>query len=259
MAMKRFICVFLSALCACPASAATIMAEPSSLPSTGAIIVFGTLQPGDDKVFIQHLRRFRKGIVVFQGDGGSLLTAIKIGTAIRLKNYATLVVNESSCASACAVAWLGGAPRLMEDGAQIGFHAAYTLTDGQAAEGGVPNALLGAYLGKIGLPDRAVIYVTSAPPEGMTWLSSADAEKMGIEVRKLTRPVAPRAVSAPPSAPARSLSAHLLNPPTPPIRPHHSAKRDPYFVSLLTDALRQLGAKPSAKQKRDRETSPRMR
>jgi hypothetical protein len=249
--MKRFVCVVLGALCACPAFAATIMSQPSSLPRTGAIIVFGTLQPGDDKVFLQHLKQFRKGIVVFQGDGGSLLTAIKIGTAVRLKNYATLVANESSCASACAVAWLGGAPRLMEDGAKIGFHAAYTLKEGQAAEGGVPNALLGAYLGKIGLPDRAVIYVTSAPPEGITWLSPTDAEKMGIELRTLSRPVAPGAVGASPSVPAPNKSAHLRNPPAPPVRPHRPAKRDPYFVSLLTHALRQLDVKPSANPERD--------
>jgi hypothetical protein len=256
MAMKRFLCVILSALCAYPASAATIMAQPSSVSGAGAIVIFGTLQPGDDEILSRHLKRFRKGIVVFQGDGGSLLTATKIGTAIRLRHYATLVADESICASACAVAWLGGAPRIMEDGAKIGFHAAYTLKDGQATEGSVPNALLGAYLGKIGLPDRAVIYVTSAPPEGMTWLSPDDAEKMGIEVRKLVRPVAPGAVSASPSVPAPNQSAHLRNPPTPPIRPHHAAKRDPYFVSLLTHALRQLGVKPSTNQKRDRETTP---
>jgi hypothetical protein len=250
MAMKRFVCVILSALCACPASAATIMAQQSSTRGAGAIIIFGTLQPGDDETLSQHLKQFRKGIVVFQGDGGSLLTAIRIGTAIRLRHFATLVADESICASACAVAWLGGTPRIMEDGAKIGFHAAYTLKDGQAAEGSVPNALLGAYLGKIGLPDRAVIYVTSAPPEGMTWLGPDDAGKMGIEVRKFTRPEEPLPLSISRAVPPRSQSAHVQKPPMPPIRPHRSAKRDPYFVSLLTHALRQLDVKP-ANQKRD--------
>jgi hypothetical protein len=248
--MKRFLSVFLSAVCACPASAATIVAEPSRAPDTGAIIVFGTLQPGDDKIFFERLKQFRKGIVVFQGDGGSLVTAIKIGSAIRLRNYATLVANESRCASACAVAWLGGAPRLMEEGAQIGFHAAYALADGQAAEVGVPNALLGAYLGKIGLPDRAVIYVTSAPPEGMTWLSPTDAESVGIDVKTLTRPVAPKAMKVSPSVPARNQSAHVQKPRTPPVQAHRSAKLYPYIVSMLTHALRQLGK--SANQKDDR-------
>jgi hypothetical protein len=253
--MKRFVCVILSALCAYPAPAATIVAQPSSASGTGAIIVFGTLQPGDDEILSQHLQQFRKGIVVFQGDGSSLLTAIKIGTAIRLRNFATLVANETNCVSACAVAWLGGAPRIMENGARIGFHAAYTLTDGQAAEGGVPDALLGVYFEEIGLPDRVVTYVTSAPPEGMKWLSRTDAENMGIEVRKLTRPAKPRAASISPSLPPRNQSAHVRKPPTPPIQAHQSAQRDPYFVSLLTRALRQLEVKP-ANQKRERETSP---
>jgi hypothetical protein len=245
MAMKRFVGVLLCALCVCPASAATIEAAPFGASDTGTIVISGTIQPGDDEIFSRQLMRFAKGVVVFRGDGGNLAAAINIGTAIRLKNYATLVPNESSCASACAIAWLGGSPRLMEDGAQIGFHAAYALKDTQPKEVGVPNALLGAYLSRIGLPDRAVIYIASAPPEGMTWLSPADAKKMGIELRTLIRPEAPRIASVSTDAPA----------PRPPPRPsirrpethaHYTPKHDQYFVSWMSDSLKRLGVKTPA-------------
>jgi hypothetical protein len=66
--------------------------------------------------------------------------------------------------------------------AQIGFHAAYVYREGQAAETGVGNALVGAYLNKIGLPDRAIVYITQSPPEEMTWLSISDAQQKGIDV-----------------------------------------------------------------------------
>ncbi|MEY9783968.1 hypothetical protein ABIA23_005435 [Sinorhizobium fredii] len=39
---------------------------------------------------------------------------------------------------------------------------------------------VGAYLNQIGLPDSAVVYVTSAPPEGIDWLSADDASEVGI-------------------------------------------------------------------------------
>jgi hypothetical protein len=53
----------------------------------------------------------------------------------------------------------------MGPNAQIGFHAAYVVRSGQATELGAANALVGAYLNKLGLPDRAVVYITEAPPK----------------------------------------------------------------------------------------------
>ena len=86
------------------------------------------------------------------------------------------------CASACALAWLGGTPRFMGDGALVGFHAAYVQQGGQPTENGVGNALVGSYLTQIGLSDNAVIYITKAAPTGMTWLNYRDAEQIGIDV-----------------------------------------------------------------------------
>ena len=251
--MKRFVFVVGSLFCVAPACAATIVAAPVGPRETGAIVVSGTLKPGDDEVFSKRLMQFPKGIVVFQGDGGDLQAAIKIGTAIRLKNYATLVPTDSNCASACAVAWLGGAPRLMEDGSQIGFHAAYALKNGQTTEAGVPNALLGAYLGKIGLPDRAVVYITEAPPTGMKWLSSTDAEKMGIDVRTIAGPKPPTFSAAPANPPALAATRdqHAKSHANRPKAAHAKAKDKRYFVSWMMAALRKLGtsateAKPAA-------------
>ena len=61
-----------------------------------------------------------------------------------------------------------------------GFHAAYVVRSGQATELGAPNALVGAYLNKIGLPDRAIVYITKAPPDSMTWLTLKVRSACGI-------------------------------------------------------------------------------
>jgi hypothetical protein len=50
------------------------------------------------------------------------------------------------------------------------------------------NALVGAYLNKIGLPYSAVVYITSAAPEAIAWLSKSDAERLGIEVSLYSDP-----------------------------------------------------------------------
>jgi hypothetical protein len=64
--------------------------------------------------------------------------------------------------------------------AQVGFHAAYDGQTHQVTSSG--NALVGAYLNKIGVPYSAVVYITSASPDSIIWLSKPDAEKLGIEV-----------------------------------------------------------------------------
>jgi len=61
------------------------------------------------------------------------------------------------------------------------------------------NAMVGAYLNSLGLPSRAIGYMTIAAPDSMQWLTAADAEKLGIDVILLDEPTT---VTAPtPTAP----------------------------------------------------------
>jgi hypothetical protein len=89
------------------------------------------------------------------------------------------------CAYACALAWLAGRVRLMSATARVGFHAVYTSEDGETRVSSAGNAIVGAYLNQLGLPMPAIIYITGAPPDGMQWLSFADAQQVGIEVKRL--------------------------------------------------------------------------
>jgi hypothetical protein len=111
------------------------------------------------------------------------MAGIEIGKLIRLRGFATWVPSGMLCASACAAAWLGGTPRAMGKDAMVGFHAAYRIEDGKPAESGVANAVMGSYLGQLGLPDRAIIYLTSSAPTSMNWLTPRIADSLGIEVK----------------------------------------------------------------------------
>lgn len=150
------------------------------------VLVQGEFTAGDASEFQSKTGPLSKAVVLFESDGGSVVAGIQIGEIIRLKNFVTLVPNETRCASACAIAWLGGARRFMGPGARIGFHAAYNASSGQ--ETGVGNALVGAYLTRIGLPYSAVIYITQAAPNSMTWLNLSEAKQQGIEVSLLETP-----------------------------------------------------------------------
>jgi hypothetical protein len=172
--------------CVSAAHAATITVTPLANSDTTLVTVEGEFVLEDMQAFRLKVQSQPKAIIAFQSDGGSVIAGIEIGKIIRLRNFATLVPDHVRCASACALAWLGGAARFMGPQAQIGFHAAYVLQSGQASETGMGNALVGAYLANIGLPDSAVMYVTQASPRAMTWLNIAEAQQRGIDVALFT-------------------------------------------------------------------------
>jgi hypothetical protein len=125
------------------AQAAIISVEPSVRGQPALVLVDGGLEPGDGDQFRSKTSFLSKAIIAFRSDGGSVIAGIQIGESIRLKAFTTFVPENARCASACALAWLGGARRFMAAGAQIGFHAAYNSSSGQ--ETGVGNAIVGAY------------------------------------------------------------------------------------------------------------------
>ena len=187
-----WLCVALAVFaCSDAARSANIVAVPGSPEDGALIIVVGTFELGDDKKFSKVALDIDDATVLFASGGGNLITGIKIGKSIRLKEFKTVVLNDAFCASACALAWLGGSKRFMESKAAIGFHAAFTEKDGKLREDGVGNALVGAYLNQLGLPDRAVAYITIAPPESIEWLSLEKAQQYGIDVEVFYLPNRP--------------------------------------------------------------------
>jgi hypothetical protein len=169
-----------AALSAGSAHAASISVQAPGPDKPALVVVQGSFDANDGEQFFTKTGPLTAAIVRLQSNGGSLVAGIQIGETIRLKSFQTLVPAGARCASACAMAWLGGTQRFMGPGAQIGLHSAYNAKSGQGT--GVANALLGAYLNRVGLPYSAVVYITQTAPQSITWLGIADAKRLGIEV-----------------------------------------------------------------------------
>ena len=169
------------------------------------IAVIGEITQEDGQRFSEVAARVQgRGVVAFASPGGSLIAGLQIGQVTRLHHFATYVADGVVCASACAFAWLSGAPRMMQEHSRIGFHAAFVETGGAKVESGVGNALAGAYLNNLQLSFEAIVYVEQAHPDEITWLTIADANRLGITVRVLpSRPGREEAPEAEPPAPAR--------------------------------------------------------
>ena len=176
-----FKCIALLLLATAGASAAEIkVVPPSVVGGLPVIMVIGDIEREDGKDFVRKASSLDNALVTFHSNGGNLVSGITIGETIHQKKFKTLVTENSMCASACAAAWLGGSERFMQPGARIGFHAAYDRNTGR--ETGVGNALLGAYLSRIGLSYNAIIYITKAAPSEMTWLNQSEAAQLGIAI-----------------------------------------------------------------------------
>lgn len=156
--------------------------------TVSVIIVEGELLSGDELVFAEHAIRLREAIVWLASPGGNLNAGIEIGKSIRLRGYKTVAMDAQSCASACALAWLGGVGRIMGEDGAVGFHAAWVQEGMDARADSVGNALVGAYLNGLGMTQNAIAYMTQAEPDGMTWLSFEDARALGIDVAALDPP-----------------------------------------------------------------------
>lgn len=171
---------------------AEIEVSPTSTGDLAVITVTGAIRLADGDRFATVASAHNGALVAFSSDGGNLLAGLRIGQLIRLRHFVTLVPDGARCASACAIAWLGGVQRFMQPTALIGFHAAFSMENGVATETGAGNALVGAYLSRLGLSDAAILYIEQAHPNQITWLTKTDAEEVGIEVAVLP-PLEPRA------------------------------------------------------------------
>jgi len=162
--------------------AADIAAVSLQRSGEGAIFIDGDIAVGDYETFLTKVGPYTSGVVILNSRGGSAMAGIRIGQAIRMRNFATWVPNASLCASACAMAWLGGTRRLMGSQAKIGFHSVYRIDKGVAVETGAGNAAFGAYLAQLGLSERTIMYLSSAAPDSMNWLTPKEAESLGISL-----------------------------------------------------------------------------
>jgi hypothetical protein len=145
-----------------------------------SITVNGEIKPGDGDRFSLIAKDIKKATVILNSEGGDLVSGIQIGTIIREKGYATLVNPKNTCASSCGLIWFSGMPRYLSNEVNIGFHSAYTIENGKTLETGVGNAIVGAYLTRLGATYETIIYFTEASPDEINWLTPIAARKLNI-------------------------------------------------------------------------------
>jgi hypothetical protein len=150
--------------------------------SSDLIIIKGDITAEDEKTFKQIALNIEFATVVLDSPGGLIRPAIAIGKTIRIKEFATAVV-DAECVSSCALIWLAGDVRYMAKNSKVGFHAAYIEDkDGKTIPTATGNALVGSYLNSLGLNESIVAFVTRAGATEINWLNKEGADRLGLPV-----------------------------------------------------------------------------
>ena len=210
-----------------PVHAANITTEVRS--SATFVRITGEIVSGDADKFKSVTANLTGDVgVVLSSGGGAVGDGLEIGATIRRKGFDTLVLNGGTCASVCGLIWLGGKNRFIAKQGRVGFHAAFSRDGNAVAVSGAANAVIGAYLSRLDLSNRAIVYLTEAPPNDIQWLQFADAQRLGIEYDILPDAApapAPVAIAPPPAATGNSISEWLAagSVPAPTISPEQQA------------------------------------
>jgi hypothetical protein len=180
------------------------------------ITVVGLIKDGDAERFEEVAAAITgQALVVLSSPGGLVIEGLNIGIAVHRHGYATRVPDSALCASICGLMWLAGEQRFISSSSKVGFHAAFRTDDRQ--ESGQANALIGAYLSKLGFSYDAIAYMTDAPPDDMRWLTPIDAAKYHIAYSLIRPPSAeprPFMSEAPLYPPPMQTPPPLVSPPS---------------------------------------------
>jgi hypothetical protein len=142
-------------------------------------------------------------------DGGALLEAAKLADAVRFAKIATVVMNGTTCASACFVAFAAGGEKYASYSARIGVHGASSAGQ-DTTESKAATVAMAKMVKELGVPPAIIGQMVVTPPGEMVWLTPGDLQSMGVRMTgkpmqtampSLTVPVpnVPRASQAIPS------------------------------------------------------------
>ena len=151
------------------------------------ISVGGRIEDGDDRTFhdlaaARNLTGAQPGaLVALSGPGGKVAPALAIGREIRALGLRTLVPAGASCASACALIWLGGTQRSLGTDARIGFHALSAARAGAApTETHEFDAGLVRYLTELGYAHDVTATIVNTPAILVHWRDAIELNANGI-------------------------------------------------------------------------------
>ena len=184
--LNNLLSVTALALSLSQANAADISVERNVGSETAFVNIQGEIVSGDADRFLMETDGIQEAFVFLESPGGLTLEGLAIAAEISLRGYTTAVAPRKECYSSCALIWVAGKNRMMDETSTIGVHAAYVKNkdvEGSEsfAESGVGNADIGAFLAHAGLSREAILYFTTAGPNEFLPITPEIAQRLDID------------------------------------------------------------------------------
>ncbi|MBZ9936639.1 hypothetical protein LB518_10060 [Mesorhizobium sp. BR1-1-16] len=167
---------------------AAITFDERELDAGTFIVVSGEIEFTDSLAPFEALaRQGRARFVTFDSPGGSPYKAMDLGRLIRRYGLSTVQVRSSECASACALAFMGGAARLAMAGS-IGVHrSSFSDTSSMPVEDAVSSiqqltADIMAYMNEMGVDPSLLQLALQYGSDDIRYLSSSEMERYRVVV-----------------------------------------------------------------------------
>ena len=147
-----------------PASAATIKVEPPERDGPAVVTTEGDMECGNEKNFIEQALKLESAVLLLSSRGGNLDVGFREDERFGSRAVRPTCPTAFIARPRVRVAWLVCVPPAMSATAHMRFRAGYRM-GGSPKTDAVANAMLGARLNGLGLPEGFLICATRTPPE----------------------------------------------------------------------------------------------
>ena len=167
--------------------------HPNTSPKLTAILAKGLVEDGDTErldAFLSLQPQRSRTAIYLDGPGGSLYEGMRLGRYFSRNRIQTIVEGGQDCASACALAFLGGRDangqiwRSSSDNSRLGFHA-FTSEDSMPKNEDETQLIVAdvlSYSRDVEAPLQLMIINFSTPSNSIYWLSHLEICGLGIRL-----------------------------------------------------------------------------
>jgi len=172
------------ALLTTTAQAAQIWVNPAK--DHGHVIhIKGDIEKGDANQFANVVGHAgvkpNDATVYLDSPGGFVMEGVPIARAIKKYGWNTYVAKDTTCASMCAIIWLAGHKRFVNQDGQVGFHSATDAKRGHGKRSDLGNAMMFSFYHELGISDKAArVFLAAEPGDDAIWLTDALAKSLDI-------------------------------------------------------------------------------
>lgn len=191
--IRRILLIFVFSCAPFATSALEFSTHSNTSPSLTAILAKGPVLEGDverlDAFLSLQPKRSRMAIYL-ASPGGSLYEGMRLGRYFTRNRIQTVIEGGNDCASACAIAFLGGRDRngqvwrSSSDNSRLGFHAFSSSGQMPADENETQHVVADvlSYARDVEAPLDLLIINFATPSQSIYWLSHLEICGLGIRL-----------------------------------------------------------------------------